>query len=118
SNSKQTALNTVNNSQSNSQSKFQSQANAQSTFSYRERRLILLNSKNSALSAADSMKIRDKINEEFQKQLKLVKPVLAAIVKSYRQQNIVLTTMSNYNADFLIQHENIWKKHFKYQAFL
>ena len=90
------------------------------SFSYRERRLILLNSKNSALSAADSMKIRDAINKDFQNQLKIsaVKPVIAAIVKSYRQQNIVLTTMSNYNADFLIQHENIWKKHFKYQAFL
>ena len=108
--SKQTVLNTAaGNSKLNSNSS-----------SYRARRLILLNSKNSALSTADSMKIRDKINEDFQKQLKISasKPVIAAIVKSYRQQNIVLTTMSNYNADFLIQHENIWKKHFKYQAFL
>jgi len=108
SSSKQTELNATSNSKLNSKS-----------FSYRERRLILLNSKNSALTTADSMKLRDKINSEFQKQLKLSasKPVIAAITKSYKQQNIVIMTMSNYNADFLIQHENIWKNSFKYQGF-
>jgi hypothetical protein len=86
------------------------------SFSYRERRLILLESKDSALDYKISMKMRDTVNEEFQKQLKLsaTKPVLAAVVKSQNQQNIVLTTMHNYNADFLIQHEKIWQKYFKY----
>jgi hypothetical protein len=60
-----------------------SKSNSKS-FSYRERRLILLNSQNTALSIADSMKIRDKINQAFQTALKLpaTEPVLAAIVKS------------------------------------
>ena len=89
-------------------------ANAKSaSFSYREKRLILLESKNQEI---DSMKIRNQINQDLEKQLKLAanKPVLAAITKSQIQQNIVLTTTDNYNADFLIQHEKIWLKHFKY----
>ncbi len=88
-----------------------------STFSYRERRLILLNSKNSNFN---SMKTRDKINREFQKQLKLPASefILAVIMKSQKQQNVVLTTMSNYNADFLIQHQNIWQKCFEFSSFL
>ena len=97
-----------------------SQSNSNSSFSYRERRLILLNSKNFALTAADSIKLRDKINKEFQKQLKLSanKPVLATISKLYKQQNLVLTTIADYNADYLIQHENIWQKEFKYTEYI
>jgi hypothetical protein len=106
SNSKQNNLNSVQKSKSNSQS------------SYRERRLILSNSKNSTYSSVEAMKLRDKINKDFQLQLKISKPVIAAITKSYKQQNIVLTTMSDYNAEYLIQHENIWSKYFKYQAIL
>ena len=82
-------------------------------FSYKEKRLILLEFKNQEI---DSMKIRNQINQELEKQLKLAanKPVLAAIIKSQIQQNVVLITTDNYNADFLIQHENIWLKFFKY----
>ena len=76
------------------------------SFSYREKRLILLESKNQEI---DFMKIRNQINQDLEKQLKLAanKPVLAAITKSQIQQNIVLTTTDNYNTDFLIQHEKI-----------
>src|SRR5438034_7550986 len=83
------------------------------SLSYIEKRLILLESKNQEI---DSMKIRNQINQELEKQLKLAanKPVLAAIIKSQIQQNVVLITTDNYNADFLIQHEKIWSKFFKY----
>jgi hypothetical protein len=83
--------------------------------SYREKRLILLESKNQEI---DSMKVRNQINQELEKQLKLAanKSVLAAIIKSQIQQNVVLITTDNYNADFLIQHEKIWSKYFKYAA--
>ena len=108
SNSKQNNLNSVQKSKSSSQS----------SFSYRERRLILSNSKNSTYSSVEAMKLRDQINKDFQLQLKSSKPVIAAITRSYKQQNIVLTTMSNYNAEYLIQHEKVWSKYFKYQAIL
>ena len=66
------------------------------------------------------MKLRDNINKEFQKKLNLsaIELVLAAIVKSYKQQNIVLITIANYNADFLIQHKNIWQESFKFEGLL
>jgi hypothetical protein len=107
--------------QFNAKNNEKSRSNSNSkSFSYKERRLILLNSQNTALSAADSMKLRDKINKDFQNELKLsaTELVLAAIVKSYKQQNIVLMTMSNYNADFLIQHQNIWQNNFEFSGFL
>jgi hypothetical protein len=90
---------------------------ANSSFSFRERRLILVNSRASSI---DSMKTRDKINQEFQKQLKLPenKLVLAAITKSYRLQNLVLTTTGKYSADFLQQHEKIWQNCFEYTSML
>ena len=86
---------------------------AAESVSYKEKRLILLNSRDNIL---DSMKARDSINQELKKQLKLTAkiPVLAAITRSQLQQNIVLTTTDNYNADFIIQHEKIWQKFFKY----
>ena len=89
---------------------------AEKTTSFRERRLILSNSRDDAL---DSMKMRDQVNQELVKQLKLTakKPVLAAIVRSHQHQNIVLTTTEDYNADFLIQHEKVWSKFFKYSQF-
>src|SRR6266480_6742755 len=54
---------------------------AVSSFFYRERRLILVSSRAFSI---DSMKTRDKINQEFQKQLKLsdTELVIAAIIKS------------------------------------
>ena len=50
------------------------------------------------------MKIKNQINQELEKQLKLAanKSVLAVIIKSQIQQNVVLITTDNYNADFLI----------------
>src|SRR5215471_6885037 len=65
------------------------------------------------------MQTRDKVNQEFQKQLKISAnlPVIAAITKLQKQQNLVLTTTSKYNADFLIQHEKIWQNYFKFSDF-
>ena len=90
---------------------------AVSSFSYRERRLILVNSRASSI---DSMKTRDKINQEFQKQLKLsdTELVIAVIIKSIKQQNVVLTTTSKYSADFLLQHEKVWQNCFEYASLL
>ena len=66
------------------------------------------------------MKLRDKINQEFQKQLKLLanKLVLAAISKFFKNENIILTIISNYNTDYLIQHQKIWQNLVKFAEFL
>lgn len=100
----------------NSQSSVAKSA-ANSSFSYRERRLILVNSRASSI---DSMKTRDRINEEFKKQLKLPENelIIAAITKSIKNQNVVLTTTDKYSADFLLQHEKIWQNCFEYASLL
>ena len=105
-----------NKKKTNSQSTVANSA-ANSSFSFRERRLILVNSRASSI---DSMKTRDNINLEFQKQLKLPASelVIAAITKSIKQQNIVLTTTSKYSADYLFQHENVWQNCFEYTSLL
>ena len=105
-----------NKKKSDSQSSVTNSA-AVSSFSYRERRLILVSSRASSI---DSMKTRDKINQEFQKQLKLsdTELIIAAIIKSIKQQNVVLTTTSKYSADFLLQHEKVWQNCFEYASLL
>ena len=105
-----------NKKKTNSQSTVANSA-ANSSFSFRERRLILVNSRASSI---DSMKTRDNINLEFQKQLKLPasKLVIAAITKSIKQQNIVLTTTSKYSANYLFQHEKVWQNCFEYTSLL
>ena len=61
-----------------------SNSKANSISNYRDRRLILLNSTNSAYITAEYIQIRDKVNQEFQKQLKISAnlPVIAIITKS------------------------------------
>src|SRR6266480_5470637 len=90
---------------------------AVSSFFYRERRLILVSSRAFSI---DSMKTRDKINQEFQKQLKLsdTELVIAVIIKSIKQQNVVLTTINKYSADFFLQHEKVWQNCFEYASLL
>ena len=85
----------------------------QNVSNLREKRLILLNSNESVL---ESMKTRDLVNKELQKQLKLSSSelVIAAVTKSQKQQNIVLTATEKYSADFLMKNEKIWSKYFKY----
>ena len=79
----------------------------------REKRLLLLDSQDSEI---EPIKVRNLVNLELQKQLKISDPIITAITKSYRLQNIVLTTTSKYSADFLIQNEKIWSKFFKYSS--
>ena len=44
--------------------------------------------------------------------------VIAAIIKSQKQQNVILITTGKYSAEFLIQHEKIWKNYFEYAGVL
>jgi hypothetical protein len=44
-------------------------------------------------------------------------PVIAAITKSQKNENIILTTTESYSADFLIQNSQIWTKYFRFSTF-
>jgi hypothetical protein len=64
-----------------------------------------LNSKDSIIET--SIKTREIVNQELQKQLKISELILAVITRLVKLQNIVLTTTSKYTADFLIKNKKI-----------
>jgi hypothetical protein len=72
------------------------------------RRLILKTSKET-LEKLDSMSVRDQINQQFYLQKKIDKPVIQQVVRSRNNLSIVLTTMENFSAQFLIENQKIWQ---------
>ena len=78
--------------------------------SYRERRLVLSDSK--TFQIKNALELRDKLNLDFKQQVKAQSNVIAAITKSQKNQNVILITSETYSADFLSQHEKVWQKYF------
>ena len=74
----------------------------QNKSSYKERRLIIRTSKE-FIENLNSMKIRDQINDAFQKSENIIEPVVAMITKSQTNQSIVVTTMPKYTAKWLLE---------------
>ncbi|KMW69539.1 hypothetical protein BDDG_13678 [Blastomyces dermatitidis ATCC 18188] len=83
---------------------------------FRNRRLILKVSnqnilQRNKLNSNLIFRIRNEINQQFFSQLmtdiKVQKPVIASIESSFFENSIILTTMSEFSAEFLIQNENL-----------
>ena len=74
--------------------------------SYKERRMIVRTSKE-FIENLNSMKVRDQINDAFQESENIVEPVIAMITKSQTNQSIVVTTMPNYTAKWLLEKKQI-----------
>ena len=83
------------------------------SISYRDRRLILTNSKIND-STLSSIELREKINQEFKRKLSIEKSVVAAITKSQRNENVVLTTTEHFSADYLSSNQSIWQSFFDF----
>ena len=83
------------------------------SISYRDRRLILTNSKIND-SSLSSIELREKINQEFKRKLSIDKSVVAAITKSQRNENVVLTTTEHFSADYLSSNQTIWQSFFEF----
>ncbi|OAT02789.1 uncharacterized protein BDCG_17772 [Blastomyces dermatitidis ER-3] len=84
----------------------------------RNRRLILKVSNQESLQKNKLnsnliFRIRNEINQQFFSQLmtdiEVQKPVIASIEPSFFENSIILTTMPEFSAEFLIQNENLWK---------
>src|SRR6266498_1922715 len=75
---------------------------------YRERRLILQTSKN-FIKNLDVMQIRDQVNDTFFKEKDETQPTITIITKSQSNQSIVITTMPDLSAKYLIKKKEIWK---------
>ncbi|OAT02383.1 uncharacterized protein BDCG_17512 [Blastomyces dermatitidis ER-3] len=85
---------------------------------FRNRRLILKVSnqdilQRNKLNSNLIFRIRNEINQQFFSQLmtdiEVQKPVIASIEPSFFGNSIILTTMPEFSAEFLIQNENLWK---------
>src|SRR5213596_3560290 len=69
---------------------------------YREKRLIVKIDKETA-EDFDSYILRNKINDRFFTEANIDQSVIATATKSFTSLSIILTTMSDFSADFLLQ---------------
>src|SRR5436189_1909633 len=75
---------------------------------YREKRLIVQVDKETA-EDFDSYILRNKINDRFFTEANIDQPVIATATKSFTSLSIILTTMPDFSADFLLQKKAIWE---------
>ncbi len=75
---------------------------------YREKRLILQTSKD-FIENLDVMQIRNQINDTFFKEEDETQPTITIITKSQSNQSIVITTIPNLSAKYLVEKKKIWK---------
>ena len=73
---------------------------------YREKRLIIQVDKETA-EGFDSYILRNKINDKFFTEANINQSVIATATKSFTSQSIILTTMPDFSADFLLQKKTI-----------
>jgi hypothetical protein len=82
---------------------------------YRQRRLIIQVDKEVAESFS-SYTLRNEINDRFFSKENISCPVVATATKSFTSQSIVLTTMPDFSADFLLQKKAVWEDIFSGKA--
>ena len=82
---------------------------------YREKRLIIQVEKETA-EDFDSYILRNQINDRFFTKANIDQSVIATATKSFTSQSIILTTMPDFSADFLLQKKAIWKNIFSSKA--
>src|SRR6266498_1718710 len=73
---------------------------------YKKRRLILQISKN-FIKNLDAMQIRDQVNDAFFKKEGETQLIITIITKSQSNQSIVITTMPNLSAKYLVEKKEV-----------
>src|SRR6266540_5675919 len=73
---------------------------------YRERRLILQTSKD-FIKNLDAIQIRDQINDTFFKEEGETQPTITIITKSQSNQSIIITTIPNLSAKYLVEKKEV-----------
>src|SRR6266498_3358217 len=81
---------------------------------YREKRLILQTSKD-FIENLDAMQIRDQINDAFFKEEGETQSTIVMVTKSQSNQSIVITTMPNFSAKYLVEKKEVWKNIISHQ---
>src|SRR6266498_3363458 len=75
---------------------------------YKEKSLILQISKN-FIKNLNAIQIRDQINNIFFKKKDETQLIIIIMTKSQSNQSIVITTMPNFSAKYLVEKKEIWK---------
>src|SRR5436190_13480408 len=75
---------------------------------YREKRLVIQVDKEIAKNI-DSYTLRNQINDRFFVKENINSSVIATITKSFTSQSIILITMPDFSADFLLQKKIVWE---------
>ena len=75
---------------------------------YRERRLVIQVDKE-IIKNIDSYTLRNQINDRFFVKENINSSVIVTITKSFTSQSIILTTMPDFSADFLLQKKTVWE---------
>ncbi len=88
--------------------KAKKQEKEEKTLQYREKRLVI-QIKKEACESLNSYTLRNQINDNFFKQENINQPVVAAVTKSWTGLSIILTTMPEFSAEFLLQKKAVWK---------
>ena len=55
----------------------------------------------------NSYNLRNQINDAFQQKKNMKKPVIALVTRSHTGLSVMLTTMSDFNANFLLKKKHI-----------
>jgi len=79
-----------------------SQQRQKQIIEYKEKRLVIQTTQEE-VAKLNSYHLRNQINDRFFQKEDLTKSVVATVTKSFTEYFIILTTMSGYSADFLIQ---------------
>ena len=87
------------------------QAKKEAAAQYVERRLTL-HIDQQIWAKFDGYRMRNQINDAFLQKEKTEKPIVASVTKSLTGCTIIVTTMSGYIADFLINKKQVWKQAF------
>jgi len=76
---------------------------------YKEKRLVIQTTQEE-VAKLNSYHLRNQINDKFFQKEGIAKPVVAIVTKSFTGLSIILTIISNFTADFLIQKKIVWRK--------
>ncbi len=87
------------------------QTQIQNQNDYKAKKLIL-HVKAEMWKNFNSYNLRNQINDAFLQKENIINSVIASVTRSRAGFSIVLTTMSEYNADFLLEKQQIWEEIF------
>ena len=77
-----------------------------------QRKKLVIQVNKEIVKNIDNYTLRNQINDRFFVKENINSSVIATITKSFTSQSIILTTMTDFSADFLLQKKTVWENIF------